>query len=53
MSKYKIGIIGSGSLGSIIANVISKDLAENYEVIGILSGRIENATKSIVKHIVI
>lgn len=45
MSKYKIGIIGSGSLGSIIANVISKDLAENYEVIGILSGRIENATK--------
>lgn len=45
MTRLKLGIIGSGSLGSIIARAISKDLRENYELIGILSGNVENAKK--------
>lgn len=45
MKRLKLGIIGSGSLGSIIANAISKDLRDDYELIGILSGRLENAEK--------
>lgn len=45
MKKYKVGLIGSGSLGSIIANSILKDLTEDYELIGILSSKIENAKK--------
>lgn len=43
MKKYKLGIIGSGSLGSIIGKYISKELYEDYEIVGILSGKIENA----------
>ena len=35
----------SGSLGSIIANSISKDLKDDYDLIGILSSRVENAEK--------
>ncbi|MDR7870106.1 MAG: aspartate dehydrogenase [Tissierellaceae bacterium] len=45
MKKYRISIIGSGSLGSIIGKNISKELYDDYEVVGILSGRIENALK--------
>ena len=45
MRKYKLGLIGSGSLGSIIANSISKDLKDDYDLIGILSSRVENAEK--------
>ena len=45
MNKYKLAIIGSGSLGSIIAKVIAQDMSEDYEILGVLSGRIENAIK--------
>lgn len=45
MGKYKLAIIGSGSLGSIIGRVVSKDLSEEYEILGVLSGKIENAIK--------
>lgn len=43
VKKYKLAIIGSGSLGSIIAKVVSQDLSEEYEIAGILSGQIKNA----------
>src|SRR5690554_2811100 len=45
MKKYKLAIIGSGSLGTIIGKVVSQDLSDDYEVLGVLSGRIENAEK--------
>lgn len=45
MKKYKLAIIGSGSLGSIIAKVVSRDLRQEYEMLGIFSGKIENAIK--------
>ena len=45
MKKYKLAIIGSGALGSIIGKVVSKDLSDEYEILGVLSGRIENAKK--------
>lgn len=45
MKKYRLGLIGSGSLGSIIANSISKDLKDDYELIGIQSSKVENAEK--------
>ncbi len=45
MKKYKLAIIGSGSLGSIIGKVIAQDLYEKYEVVGVMSGKIENARK--------
>lgn len=45
MRKYKIAIIGSGSLASIIGKAVSENLSERYEVLGVLSGRIENARK--------
>ncbi|NLJ98720.1 MAG: aspartate dehydrogenase [Tissierellia bacterium] len=43
MRKYTLAIMGSGSLGSIIGEVISTDLLEQYELLGVLSGRVENA----------
>lgn len=43
--KYKIAMIGSGSLGSTIAKVVSQVLKENYEISGVLSGKMENAIK--------
>lgn len=43
MNKYRLGIIGSGSLGTIIANAIKTELAEDYDLIGILSSKLENA----------
>jgi len=45
MKKYKLAIIGSGSLGSIIGKVVSQDLNEEYEILGVLSGKLENAIK--------
>lgn len=45
MKKYKLAIIGSGSLGSIIGKVVSQKLSEKYEIIGVLSRKIENAKK--------
>lgn len=45
MKKYKLAIIGSGSLGSIIGKAVSRDLSEEYEILGVLSGKIENAIK--------
>src|SRR5690554_2876205 len=43
VKKNKLAIVGSGSLGSIIAKVVSQDLNEEYEISGILSGQIKNA----------
>lgn len=45
MKKYKLAIIGSGSLGSIIARVVSKQMHDEYEILGVQSGRLENAIK--------
>ncbi|HCX99442.1 MAG TPA: aspartate dehydrogenase [Bacteroidales bacterium] len=45
MKKYKLAIIGSGSLGSIIGKVVSRDLSKEYDILGVLSGKIENAVK--------
>ncbi len=45
MKNYNLAIIGSGSLGSIIARVVSQNLSDEYEIVGVLSGRIENAIK--------
>lgn len=45
MRKYKIALIGSGSLASIIGKVVSENLSKNYEILGVLSGKIENAKK--------
>ncbi|SMO39118.1 aspartate dehydrogenase [Saccharicrinis carchari] len=45
MKKYKLAIVGSGSLGSIIGKVISQDLDDKYNLLGVLSGKIENAKK--------
>lgn len=45
MKKYKLGIVGSGSLGSIIGKVVSSELSYNYEITGVLSRNIENARK--------
>ena len=45
MKKYKIAIIGSGSLGSIIGEYVSQKLHQDYEISGVLSGKIKNAKK--------
>ncbi len=45
MRKYRLGIIGSGSLASIIGKYIAQELHEDYEIVGILSGKIDNARK--------
>lgn len=45
MKKYKLAIIGSGSLGSIIGKTVAQDMKEEYEILGVLSGRNENAIK--------
>lgn len=45
MKKHKLAIIGSGALGSIIARFVSQKLCQRYEILGVLSGRIENAIK--------
>lgn len=45
MKKYKLAIIGSGSLGTIIGKAVARDLSGEYEILGVLSGKIENAIK--------
>jgi len=45
VNKYTLAIIGSGSLGSIIGNVVAQDMSVEYEILGVLSGRTENAVK--------
>lgn len=45
MSRYRLSIMGSGSLGSIIGKAIKGDLLEEYELLGVLSGKVENAIK--------
>ncbi|HUH29272.1 aspartate dehydrogenase domain-containing protein [Gelidibacter sp.] len=45
MKKYKLVIIGTGALGSIIGKAVSQDLSENYKILGVLSGKLENAIK--------
>lgn len=49
MRKYKIAIIGSGSLGNIIGEYVSQDMHENFEVLGVLSCQIKNAKKLVDK----
>lgn len=45
MGKYKLVIIGSGSLGSIIAEYVYRKMSENYEVLGVLVRNREKAMK--------
>ncbi len=45
MKKSKLVIVGSGSLGSIIGQNILKELSKEYDLLGVFSRRIENATK--------
>ncbi|HHV38835.1 MAG TPA: DUF108 domain-containing protein [Tepidimicrobium sp.] len=45
MGKYTLAIMGSGSLGTIIARAISTELSEDYSLLGILSGSYENAER--------
>ena len=45
VEKYKVAIIGSGSLATIIGESILSDLSEHYKVLGILSRKVENAEK--------
>ena len=45
MKKYKLAIIGSGSLGGIIARFVSEQMRDKYEILGVQSGKLENAIK--------
>lgn len=45
MKTYKLAIVGSGSLGSIIGKYVSKELSDDFEILGVLSGKVENAKK--------
>lgn len=45
MNKYKLAIVGSGSLGTIIGQLIIKELSEDYELLGIFSKSMENVLK--------
>lgn len=45
MKKYKVAIVGSGALGSVIAEALSKELSKQYELLGVFSERVENALK--------
>ncbi len=45
MKKSKLAIIGSGSLGSIVGENIKEHLANEYDLLGIFSSKIENSTK--------
>ena len=45
MKKYKLAIIGSGSLGGIIARVVAKQMRNEYQILGVQSGNIQNALK--------
>ncbi len=45
MKKHKLAIVGCGALGSIIGEVVCKDLSKNYEVLGVYSRTIEKTRK--------
>ena len=45
MKRYKVAIVGSGALASVIAQALSKELSKEYELLGVFSGRLENALK--------
>lgn len=45
MKKHKVAIVGSGALASVIAEALSKELSKEYELLGVFSGRLENALK--------
>lgn len=45
MKKYKLAIIGSGSLGSIIGEYVHKEMHEDYEILGILARNKENTKR--------
>lgn len=45
MRKSRVALIGSGSLGTTIADEIVKGLSSDYEVAGILSGKPQNAMR--------
>lgn len=45
MKKRKLVIIGSGALASIIGENVLSNLSKEYDLLGIFSARIENATK--------
>ena len=45
MKKYKVSIIGCGALGTIIGEVVCKDLTDKYEVLGVYSRTEENTIK--------
>lgn len=42
MNQLKLALIGSGSLATIIGEVVSKELARNYEILGVLGHVTEN-----------
>lgn len=45
MKKYKLAIIGSGSLGSIIGEYIHRKMSGDYAILGVLDCNKENAIK--------
>lgn len=45
MKKYKVSIIGSGSLASIIGKTILKEVSGYYEVLGVMGKGKENALR--------
>ncbi len=45
MKRYKLAIIGSGSLATIIGKYVSQHMRDNFEVLGVTSGRLKNAEK--------
>lgn len=45
MKKFKLAIVGSGALSSIIGKFVAQVLSEDYEILGVLSREVENAKK--------
>lgn len=45
MKKFKLAIVGSGALSSIIGKFVTQVLSEDYEILGVLSREVENAKK--------
>ena len=50
MKKHKVSIIGCGALGTLIGEVVCKDLTDKYEVLGVYSRTGEN-TKRLANHL--
>lgn len=45
MRKYKLVIVGSGSLGTIIGEAVVRNLSDRYEILGIYGRTIKNIKK--------